>query len=396
MRKNALLVLLLVALLAFPTGSVFAQELPAPFCGQLSEADCDILVMSQEAQLDATSYTSSVDATTTIVGIPGLPAEELAFNWVQDTVIHTDPEVMRRMVELQTQGAEAMMENFDELMDLTVQLYRTLGLDVMINFTMPAEIADTLAMQSGIAVPEEITLHVILNDGFAYISTAGLEFIDPSLPDLADWIGIDLAGMVEKGVAQSTAAQDQAQREAMMQSMAFSSMLSSDEVRGLLEDFVQVERLDDDEVNGTEVAVFETGFDFAGFLASPGFWTLIEENLDTINAMSEANLTAQELQQARMAVTFLGPALLQGLQFSSTSSIGLEDYYPYAQMLDFRWDLSGLLTFAASTGALPPGSPTRALVSLEIDAANADFDAAPDIEAPEDALIIPLEAMGVQ
>lgn len=396
MRKNALLVLLLVALLAFPTGTLFAQELPEPFCGRLSEADCDILRMSQEAQLDVSSYVSSVDATTTVVGIPGLPADELVFNWVQDTVIHADPEVMRRMIELQTQGAEAMMENFEELMELTVELYRTIGLDVVIDFTMPAEIAEILSLQSGVDVPEELSFHVIMVDGFAYIATEGLDYLDPSLPEVADWIGFDLAGMVEMGVEQSLTAEDPAQQEAMMQSMAFSSMLSSDEVRDLLEDFVIVDRLDDDEVDGTEVAVFETGFDFPGFLASPGFWTLVEENLDTINAMTDTELTAQELQQARMAITFLGPALLQGLQFSSTAAIGLEDYYPYAQMVDFRWDLSGLLTFAATTGALPEGSPTRALIGLEIDAVNADFDAAPEIEAPEDAMIIPLEAMGVQ
>lgn len=65
-------------------------------------------------------------------------------------------------------------------------------------------------------------------------------------------------------------------------------------------------------------------------------------------------------------------------------------------MVDFSWDLSDLLSFAATTGALPPGSPTRALISLEIDATSADFDNAPEIEAPEDALVIPLEAMGVQ
>jgi hypothetical protein len=396
MRKNALLILLLVALLAFPTGTLFAQDLPEPFCGQLSEADCDILRMSQEAQLDASSYTSSVDATTTVVGIPGLPAEELVFNWVQDSVIHLDPEVTRRMVELQTQGAEAMMENFEELMDLTVELYRTLGLDIVIDFTMPEEIADALAAQSGVEVPEELSFHVIMVDGFAYIATAGLDYLDPSLPEVADWIGVDLAGMVEMGVAQSTSAQDPAQQEAMMQSMAFSSMFSSDEVRGLLEDFVVVERLDDDEVGGTDVAVFETGFDFAGFLASPGFWMLVEENLDAINDMADMELTAQELQQARMAITFLGPALLQGLQLSSTASIGTDDYYPYAQAVDFSWDLSDLLSFAATTGALPPGSPTRALIGLEIDAVSGDFDDAPEIEAPEDAMIIPLEAMGAQ
>jgi hypothetical protein len=297
------------------------------------------------------------------------------------------------MMEMQAAGAEAMMENMDDFVAVTVEFYKTLGLDAQIDFVMPEEIAAILSAQAGIAVPEELNLDVILKDGFAYIATEGLAFLDPSLPDQAEWIGVDFASAVEMGFEQSMQAPDAAQQQSMMQSMALGSLLTSDEVHGLFEDFVLVERLDDAEVDGAEVAVFEHGFDFAGFLASPAFWQFINDNLDMINAMSDTPITGQELQQAQMALTFLGPALLQGLQLQSTSSIGAEDYYPYAQTVDFSWDLSGLLQFAATAGALPPGSPTDASVSLEIDATNGDFNDAPEIEAPEDAAIVPLQGM---
>jgi hypothetical protein len=393
MKKNAVLLLLVTALFAFSAAPAFAQDLPEPFCGDLDEADCEILLSAQDAQLSLSSYSSTVDATTMVAGLPGLPADELTFEWSQDTVLEMDPELTMAMAELQMQGPEAMMENMEELADLTVEFYQTLGVDAMIDFTMPAEIADILSAQAGIEVPAELALHLIMKDGFAYIATEGLSFLGPQITDMGEWIGIDLASAVEMGFQQSLESDDPAQQAQMAQSLGLSSMLNSEEVRGLLEEFVIVERLDDADVDGTEVAVFETGFDFAGFLASPGFWELVSANLDMINSMSETQITEEELQQAQMALTFLGPALLEGLELSSTSSLGAEDFFPYAQTVSFNWDLSGLLRFAASTGAVPAGMGEDALISLEIDATNSDFNDTDEIVAPEDATIIPLEGM---
>jgi hypothetical protein len=395
MRKNLLMIVLLLGMLLFSTGAALADGhgLPEPFCGDLSDDDCDFLFAAQEAGLQVSSYTSSVDATTVVAGIPGLPADELVFEWGQDAVIEMDPEIVMNMIELQMGGAEAMMENMDDLVTATVDFYRTLGVDTVVDFTMPAEIADALSAQAGIEIPEAITVQLVMKDGFAYIATEDLAFIDPSIPDMGAWLGIDMAGAVEMGFAQSMDSDDPAQQAAMAQSFGFSSLLNSEEVRGLLADFVTVERLDDDAVDGTDVAVFENGFDFAGFLASPGFWELVRTNLDLINEMGDTQLTEAELQQAQTAMTFLGPALLQGLQLNSTTSLGTEDLFPYAQTVNFSWDLASLLSFAASTGAVPAGSPAEALVSLQIDAVNGDFNSADEIEAPEDATIIPLEGM---
>lgn len=393
MHKNLLMVLLLLALSLFSTGTALAQDLPEPFCGALAEDDCEILRQSQTAQLEVTSSTSSVEMVATVLGVPGLPAEELVFNWLQDATIHIDPEVMMEMIELQMAGPEEMIENMDALGDLTVELYRTMDLDAEVSLSLPQEIAALLSAQSGIDVPEELMMHVILKDGIGYIAAEDLAFIDPSIATMGEWFGVDIAGAVEMGFEQSMNAQNAADQQAMMQSMAFGSLLNDEEVRGLFEGFVTAERGDDGEVEGAEVAVFESGFDFAGFLSSPGFWSLIAENLDAINAMADMQLTAEELQQAQMGMTFLGPALLQGLTFNSTTSIGLDDNLPYAQTIDFAWDLSSLLAFAASTGALPAGSPSEAMISLEVDSVSSDYNSAPEIEAPEDAVIIPLDAM---
>jgi hypothetical protein len=396
MHKNLLMVLLLLALTLFSTGAALAQDLPEPFCGNLSEDDCEILRQSQLTQLEVTSYTSSLDMSAAVAGIPGLPAE-LVFSWVQDATIHMDPETMKGMLELQMAGPEQIMEHMDDLKDLTVEFYRTLALDAEVAITLPEEIAAMLSAQSGIDVPEELAMHVILKDGIGYIAAEDLAFIDPSIPSMGEWFGVDIASMVEMGFEQGMSAENAADQQAMMQSMAIGSILNDEEVRGLIEDFVTAERLEDAEIDGMAVAVFAFGFDFARFVASPGVWSLIGENLDAINAMADMQLTEAELQQAQMAVTFLGPALVQGLTFESTVAIDPEDNLPYEQTVDFSWDLSGILRFAATTGALPPGSPTAAMIGLQIDSTNSDYDSAPEVEAPEDAIIIPLEAMaGVQ
>jgi hypothetical protein len=369
----------------------FAQDLPAPFCGDLNEADCAILTDSHAAQMEVSAYSSSVDAVTTVAGLPGLPANELVFDWAQDTTIDVDMNVAMKMLEMQM-DPQAMVDNMDDFMALAVEFYQTVGLDTMVNFAMPTEIADALSAQSGIDVPTEIALHVILKDGFAYISTDGLDFIDPSIPAMGDWLGVDFAGLLEMSMQQGLADADPQQQQAMMTSMGLSAMLTSSDVRDLLDPFVSVERLDDDTVDGVDVAVFSDSFDFAGFLASPAFWGFVEANLDTINSLSETPVTADELQQAQMALTFLGPALLQGLELTSVKGIGLDDLYPYGQTVDFHWDLASLLSFAASTGAVPAEMATSdALVSLVVDATNTDFNDITPIEAPADAMIFPID-----
>ncbi len=391
MLKKARVLLLVLALLVFATAPAFAQDLPEPFCGNLAAEDCDLLKDAQAAQFEVTSQTSVVDVNATIAGIPGAPAEELTFSYVQDATIFIDPEIALRMLELQ-QDPEALLDNMEEMMDVVVELYRTMDLDLDLSVTLPPEIAAIFSAQAGIEVPEDLAFELVLKDGFGYIATEGLAFADPSIPEIGEWLGIDLAGLIEMGLAEGMSEEMESDPQ-MAQSMALSAAFSSEEVRSLFDPFVVVERTDDSEVDGTEVAVFETSFDFAGFLASPGFWSFVEANLDAINSMGEAQVTAEDLQQARMALTFLGPALLQGLELTTVTSIGVDDGYAYNSTIDFNWDLSDLLAFAASTGAMPVDGASNAFISLAVDSSAADFNEAAEVEAPADAVIVPLEGL---
>jgi hypothetical protein len=392
MLKNARVILLVLALLAFTAAPAFAQDLPEPFCGSLAAEDCDFLKDAQTAQLEVASQTSVVNLTSTIAGIPGLPADELTFTYGQDATIVVDPALALRMLELQ-QDPEALADNLDEMMELVVELYRTMEMDLDLSVTLPEEIAALLSAQAGIEIPEDLAVELILKDGFGYVATEGLAFADPSIPELGEWLGIDLAGLIEMSMAQSDEMKSDPQ---VAQSMAFGAVFSSEEVRSLFDPFIEVERADDSDVDGVEVAVFETSFDFAGFLASPGFWSFVEANLDTINSMGEAQFTAEDLQQAQMALTFLGPALLQGIELTTTSSIGLDDGYLYNNNVYFNWDLSDLLAFAASTGAVPVDGGSDAIITLAIDSSSANFNDAPEVEAPADAVIFPIEELEAQ
>lgn len=400
MRKNILMIALLLALFSSTTGSVFAAQqtkTPEPFCGTLAKSDCDLLKKSQAANMQVESVVTNVQIDVSVTGIPEMPVDELAFSITEDAVVMTDPELMADMAGLAGMDAAALMEDPEQLTDLLVGFYSTLGLDLALEITMSPEIAELLSADSPVAIPDEITLHVKMKDGFAYVNTEDLAVFEPAIADMGEWLGVDFAGFMEQALAQG-AMQDPAQMQGMATGMAMGSMFNSEEMRNMFEEYVLVERLKDGKAGTQNTAVFETTFDFAGFVTSEAFWDLVTENLDTINAMSETQITEEELQEAKLALTFLGPALFKDLEFATTQSIGQKDYHVYASTFDLNWDLTSILAFAEaaqSGGALPKRNANAkpAVISLTMETTNSDFNEAPEIEAPENATIIPLEAL---
>lgn len=400
MRKNILLIALLCLLLVSATAPVFAAEepkLPAPFCGKLAKSDCDLLTKSQKASTTVESMVTNIQIDLAVSGIPEMPFEELAFSITEDAVLFTDPALMAEVSTLSQMDPEALLEDPEKLTSLLVDFYSTLGLDLNLGITMPSEIAELISEDAGIPVPDEITLHVKMKDGFAYIATEDLAVLEPSIAEMGEWIGIDFAGFMEKALSEG-ALQDPAQMQGMTTGMAMGGMFNSEAIRSMIEEYVLVERAKDGKAGAQKTAVFQTTFDFAGFVTSEAFWELVTENLETINAMSDTQITEEELQEAKLALTFLGPALFKDLEFATTQSIGQKDYYVYGSTLDLNWDLTSIAAFAEaaqSGGKLPKrdADAKPALVTVAMETTNSDFNDAPEIEAPENATIIPLEAL---
>ncbi len=395
--KKSTAAIVLALLLVFSAVPVFAQDLPAPFCGDLSEDDCAILTSSQETALEIGSgiYNSEIDFL--VAGIPGLPVEEISFNLIQDATYALDPELTAQLVEMQSMAPEELTENMEAMFDLLLEVYATLAYDGQMQLTLPEDVAALLSAQAGMAIPEEIALQVRVVDGYGYINLADLAVFAPDQEGLEGWAGIDILSVMEMGLQESM--QEAESNPASMAGFGIGNFFNSEEGRAMIEPFIEIERLDDATVSEQDVAVFDSTFNVSAFIASPLFRDIVISQLPTINQLAETELTEEEATEALTMLSFVGPMLFAGLDFHTEQAIGLEDFYTYQSDFVFNWDLSSLVAVAKmvdSDGAMGLSTlmgDVSPVVNLEIATTASDHNNAPEITAPEDAQIIPLEAM---
>lgn len=398
--KKSAVVILLVFLLLCSAVPAFAQDLPAPFCGKLSEEDCGILISSQEAMQEVGSGVYSSEVNFLLAGVPGLPVKEISFNLTQDATYALDPELSAQLAAMQTMTPEEMASNMEEMVDLLLEVYGSLAYDGAMNLTIPEDIAALLSAQAQMTIPEEIQLHVRVVDGYGYLNLEDLAVFAPNNADqLKGWAGVDLLSIMKAGFQQSLqqGAMDTSQMGPMA-GLSVGNLLSSEENRALIEPYVSVERQRDDSVGDQDVAVFQTTFNMGGFVGSPLFRDLVISQLPTINQLAETNLTEQEVTESLTMLSFVGPMLFTGLDFHTSQAIGLADFFVYQNDFVFDWDLSSLVGVAkmvdsdGQMGLSTMLGDTAPVINLEVSTDAAEHNAAPEITAPEDAQIIPPEA----
>ena len=398
MRKSVMPVMTIVMLLVLIVASAvpaFAQDMPAPFCGDLSDEDCAILSDSQDASLAVESFSNLVDVNIYFAGVPGLPADELAFNYNQEGTYSLDPALAQQIMEMQMQDPAALMEDMDAMVEVLLDLYANLALNTAVSFTMPQEIADLVSEQAGVTIPTTVSAEAIMADGYGYGNIDDLAAEIEELGAVSGWYGLDIVSLMQMGFEQSMAQADQSgNMAASMTGYGMTNFLNTEEGRAMIEEYVTVERGDDETVGDMDVAVFSSSFDFGRFLGSPAFAEMLISQLDTINQLAETDLTEDQLSQVLTMMPMFGPMLFTGLDFEITRRIDLESSQVVESELLFDWDLSSLIAVAKMVDAsleLPEGlSPV-----ITIDVVNnvADFDDIDEIAAPADAVIIPLESM---
>jgi hypothetical protein len=391
MKKSRKLVMtlgLLLLLLVATAVPAFAQ-LPEPFCGDLSDDDCAILQQSQDATLELESSSSAINVDILIAGIPGLPADELAFNYMQEGSAALDPELAMQIVEMQQMSPEELMDNMDSMIDTMLSLYENLALDVNVSFTMPQEIADAASAEAGVEIPTTLSAMLRMVDGYGYANIDELAAEIPELAGVSGWYGLDIVSLMEVGFEQSASSSSDSDMAASMTGFGMTSFLNSQEGRDMLADYIEVERLDDATVDGQDVAVFRTTFDFGGFVGSPLFADLLLSQREAINEAADMEMSEAELQEMLSLLPMFGPMLFTGLDFEVEQQIGLEDYYVQDSSLVFDWDLSSLIAVARMADAsleLPEG--IAPVISFNVTNTASDFNAVEEVEAPEDAMIV--------
>ncbi len=396
MKKSGKLVMTLGLLLLLFVASVipaFAQ-MPEPFCGDLSDDDCAILVDSQDALMDVESSSSAVDVNILIAGIPGLPADELAFNYTQDSSVALDPALAMAIMEMQQMAPEELMDSMDDMVETLLDLYANLALDTEISFTMPQEIADAASAEAGIEIPTTLSAMFRMVDGYGYANIDELAAEIPELAGISGWYGVDVLSLMEMGFEESMSEADSgSDMAASMTGFGLTSFFNSQEGRDMLADYIEVERDADVTIDGQDAAVFLTTFNFGRFVGSPAFAELLISQRELINEAMEMDLSEEQLGEMLSLLPMFGPMLFTGLEFEIMQTIGLEDFYVYDSELIFNWDLSSIIAVVRMVDAsieLPAG--IAPVINFNVTSSAGDYNAIDAIEAPEGAIIQDLMA----
>jgi len=393
MRSKMLGLLVVLALVLGTFGTAFAQdEMPAPFCGDLSEEDCTLLKDAQAAMMEVSSYKASATYDASVAGIPGLPADEVNVNVGVDGSFAMDEAAMAAAQGLVGKDQQAVTAALAEDAQPLVDLLNGWKVDGTINVDMTPELADVLTAQAGIPIPATFAVGLILADGVLYADLGA--FKDLGAPE--GWIGIPvgelLQAQVDAGVfAQAAAQMDPANLDpATAASLGVSSMMLNPQQ---FEQFMTVERSEGD--NGA--AVFTTSLDVASLVASPEFADMIKGLADA-GAFAESGLTSAEIEANLPMLGMMAPMIFADLKIGSSVTIDPENNYVTNSTSEFSWDLSGLLQMAAMSGQLPSELDASApmAISFTTNVDNSDFDVPQEIEAPADAMMLPAEAFYAQ
>lgn len=396
MRSKLLGLLVVLALLLGMFGTALAQDdASAPFCGDLADDDCTLLQDSQAAMMEVSSYKSTAVIDATVAGIPGLPADEINVNLTVDGAFVMDDVALAASQAFVGQDQQAIMAAIAEDPQPLIDLVNGAGFDLTVSYTMNQDLADFASANAGVEIPASGTIGVIMVDGVLYADLS--EFAALGAPE--GWIGVPVAELVQAQVDAGAFEQAMAQMDpenmdpTTAATLGMQNMLMG-QAKGF-EKYMTIERGDDMEVgDGQAAAYFSTNVDVAGLVAGPEFAELIN-TLAESGAFEGSGLTAADIEANLPMLGMMAPMIFADLKVGNTVTVGTEDLFVYNTTSEFSWDLSGLLQMAAATGQLPEGidasNPVAFSFTTSVD--NSDFNVEQTVEAPEDAQMIPVEAM---
>jgi hypothetical protein len=378
MKRFLVMISLLMVLILMVSGPTFAQGM-VNFCGDLPEADCTLLTESQTAAAGLHSASTQFDMALSVSNIPDAPFESLNITLNGDGTFAVDPALMEMMLSMQDDPS-ALFSSPEAMQEWITSILNGVSGDLNLTLNIPADVAQMMSSED-MTVPETLSIGLRLVDGIGY---ANLEDIAALMPDEdipAGWVGVDLGEAMELAMQQGGFG-DMAQ----MDPSAFEGYAAFQDPEFLAE-FLTVERLEDTEVDGQAAAVFHYTFDYGALFQSEAFQNMIQAQMAAASEMSGQEMDEDAQAEMQAAMAMMGP-MFDDINLEVRQVIGLDDKYTHLTEVHMDWDMSALMAMAAPDTDGP--APTFV---FDMSITSSDFNAAPEITAPEDAMIIPLDAM---
>jgi hypothetical protein len=364
MRKGFLLLAVLLTL----SGVIWAQDVEF-FCGDLNNADCDLLKESSATMSLLESAVFHFDFEFGFADDSSLFGQGFNFRLVGDGSFLLDAAILEEL----NNNAEAMQNNPTLMAEMMQRAVQSISADMTVILEIPEEFASLMSTSSA-SIPSRIPFDLRLVDGFGYINLDKIAELDRSGQLEGGWYGLDIAGLY-RAFLEVTPTTPQTQPPITN----FSDFDSQ---------FATLERIDDAEKAGQTLAVFHADYDIAAILQDPTFADAFKEGF--AESMRAQGFTAREAE--RMAEQSI--ALFETMTLAIRQSVGTEDKYLHNMTINFTWtpDMNALMAMAGAPGGSGFGSMDLEF-TLDLSVDLSQFNDAPRAEAPENATIIPLRML---
>lgn len=387
-----------------------ADDIPEPFCGDLDEEDCDILVASSEAMFDLESYTTWLEYKLYQQGIPELPPESEAILRIEGQYAFDEAAraSILTLARISREEPLAAVEEIGQSPDLLIDLYAGMTAQLALTIDLSESWTRTLEEEVDMQWPEMTTVDVRLVEGVLYFGIQELKEFIPELAQYHDWVAIELVDTLEQladdGAFKSVAADVAASSEGRSvwgldptMLHLITTMRSAFGRPQNLWPYMEIRRQRDVDLVIQEGARFRTDFDALDFILSDDFREVVVQTLQVTAASEGTEMTDAEIEEIASIFWFFAPSLFRDLEISGTSTIGLDDFYQHAGETVIDWDLTTLIHALISFSGEEVGPLAEEIfINFTTKFENSGFNVAVTVEAPENAEVIPLDDLEME
>ncbi|MDE2821390.1 MAG: hypothetical protein OXI40_16790 [Chloroflexota bacterium] len=331
-------IVLAIAVLALaPVVGAQTDQTSHVICGDLAEADCQILRDNKTVMDAVSSFAFGMSMTLDYAGLDDSYAMSLSVDGQGGFAIA--PEALA--------GVLALEEQLNNSSGLSLPEDAIAQLDAFIAGLTGEIRADIQLAADGES--SDIPLHLLMKDGVIVFGAGALgELMDQPMEGM-DWIGLDANGMM------SLLASDPDMTDLLGIGAEQELPADAGSWADVEEAATTITRLADSEVNGLAVAVFESSLEMNHFA------DMVVEAYQGTTALDAAEIAAMRQQ-------------LENATLNMRQSIGLSDHYTYRTELSMEMDGASEMSMA-----------------LILD--QSDFNEPVIVEIPQDAFILPLAMM---
>lgn len=384
-------------LLALLVGAVQAEHHDFVFCGDLASADCTLLQESQANAATRTSGSTKMDMDLTLLNFGAEAPGDYVISLDAAAAWNGDFSAMEAMAA----ASAGMLDDPQQLMTMMADMLEQLSGRVTVSLEIPHGLPAVPDGEISAQFMTGVNMEMRLVDGVAYVDMSELAAIMPADDEYpSGWLGFNIpelmqmamqGGDMEYGMKgpHSDGDKDKKDRDGAKGDDAMSQdypsemneMLEAWADQEFLGQFVTIERIADQSIDGQQAAVFQTDVDLQALMNSADFHELLRMASDT---------SGEDVGDSNMAgIAMMVGMFSLGLDIQALEFISLSDSLPLRDELHMTMDLTAMMSMMEEAADADQDSS----VSLDFLVDYSFSDEVLPVTAPEDAFFMTPDMM---